>query len=104
MGSINMSDGPSAEDRLIARHFAPLAIDPGAFGLTDDAAVITPPPGSDLVATTDGVIAGVHFFPDDPPDKIARKVLRMNSADLAGKGGEARLDFLFSVSLPAKCR
>ena len=62
MGSI-MSDGPSAEDRLIARHFAPLAIDPGAFGLTDDAAVITPPPGSDLVVTTDGVIAGVHFFP-----------------------------------------
>ena len=99
MGSI-MSDGPSAEDRLIARHFAPLAIDPGAFGLTDDAAVITPPPGSDLVVTTDGVIAGVHFFPDDPPDKIARKVLRMNLSDLAGKGAKP-IGFLISVSLPA---
>jgi thiamine-monophosphate kinase len=95
-----MSDGPSAEDRLIARHFAPLAIDPGAFGLTDDAAVITPPPGSDLVVTTDGVIAGVHFFPDDPPDKIARKVLRMNLSDLAGKGANP-IGFLISVSLPA---
>ena len=95
-----MSDGPSAEDRLIARHFAPLAIDPGAFGLTDDAAVITPPPGCDLVVTTDGVIAGVHFFPDDPPDKIARKVLRMNLSDLAGKGARP-IGFLISVSLPA---
>jgi thiamine-monophosphate kinase len=95
-----MSNGPSAEDRLIARHFAPLAIDPGAFGLTDDAAVITPPPGCDLVVTTDGVIAGVHFFPDDPPDKIARKVLRMNLSDLAGKGARP-VGFLISVSLPA---
>jgi thiamine-monophosphate kinase len=94
-----MSDGPSAEDRLIARHFAPLAIAPGAFGLTDDAAIITPPPGSDLVVTTDGVIAGVHFFPDDPPDKIARKVLRMNLSDLAGKGAKP-IGFLISVSLP----
>ena len=95
-----MSDGPSAEDRLIARHFAPLAIDPGAFGLTDDAAVITPPPSSDLVVTTDGVIAGVHFFPDDPPDRIARKVLRMNLSDLAAKGAKP-VGFLISVSLPA---
>ena len=94
-----MSDGPSAEDRLIARHFAPLATDPGAFRLTDDAAVITPPPGSDLVVTTDGVIAGVHFFPDDPPDKIARKVLRMNLSDLAAKGAKP-VGFLISVSLP----
>lgn len=96
-----MSDGPSAEDRLIARHFAPLATAPGALGLTDDAAVITPPPGTDLVVTTDGVIAGVHFFPDDPPDKIARKVLRMNLSDLAAKGARP-IGFLISVSLPAK--
>jgi thiamine-monophosphate kinase len=95
-----MADEPSAEDRLIARHFAPLALDPGAFGLTDDAAVITPPPGCDLVVTTDGVIAGVHFFPDDPPDKIARKVLRMNLSDLAAKGARP-VGFLISVSLPA---
>jgi thiamine-monophosphate kinase len=92
---------PSAEDRLIARHFAPLALEPGAFGLTDDAAVITPPAGCDLVVTTDGVIAGVHFFPDDPPDQIARKALRMNLSDLAAKGAQP-IGFLISVSLPAK--
>ena len=33
----------SGEDRLIARYFKPLARHPGALGLTDDAAVLTPP-------------------------------------------------------------
>jgi thiamine-monophosphate kinase len=94
------SDETSAEERLIARYFRPLATAPGAFGLTDDAAIVTPPPGCDLVLTTDGVIAGVHFFPDDPPDDVARKVLRMNLSDLAAKGA-APLGFLLSVALPA---
>jgi thiamine-monophosphate kinase len=90
----------SAEERLIARYFRPLATHPGAFGLTDDAAALTPPPGCDLVLTTDGVIAGVHFFPDDPPEGIGRKALRMNLSDLAAKGATP-LGFLLSVALPA---
>ena len=90
---------PSAEARLIARHFRPLAKHPGAFNLTDDAAAIAPPPGSDLVMTTDGVIAGVHVFADDPPDLIARKALRMNLSDLAAKGARP-LGFLLALSLP----
>jgi thiamine-monophosphate kinase len=90
----------SAEDRLIARYFRPLARHPGAFGLLDDAAAITPPPGCDVVATADGVIAGVHYFPDDPPDTIGRKALRMNLSDLAAKGATP-LGFLLSVALPA---
>jgi thiamine-monophosphate kinase len=90
----------SAEDRLIARYFRPLAKSPGAFGLTDDAAVIAPPPGCDVVLTTDGVIAGVHYFPDDRPDNIGRKALRMNLSDLAAKGATP-LGFLLSLALPA---
>jgi len=93
-------DQQSAEERLIARYFRPLATHPGAFGLTDDAAVLTPPPGCDLVLTTDGVIAGVHFFADDPPDTIGRKALRMNLSDLAAKGAKP-LGFLMSAALPA---
>jgi thiamine-monophosphate kinase len=92
-------DAPSAEERLIARYFRPLATHPGAFGLGDDAAVLTPPAGCDLVLTTDGVIAGVHFFPDDPPENIARKVLRMNLSDLAAKGAKP-IGFLISLALP----
>jgi thiamine-monophosphate kinase len=93
-------DEMSAEQRLIARYFRPLATSPGAFGLDDDAAIVVPPPGCDLVVTTDGVIAGVHFFPDDPPEKIAQKALRMNLSDLAAKGAKP-FGFLLSIALPA---
>src|SRR5882762_8265773 len=79
---------PSGEDRLIQRFFRPLARDPAALGLSDDAAVIAPPPGADLVLTTDGVIEGVHFLSDGPADAGARKALRSNLSDLAAKGGE----------------
>jgi thiamine-monophosphate kinase len=88
----------SAEDRLIARYFRPLATHPGALGLGDDAAVVAVPAGHELVLKTDGVIAGVHFFPDDPPDKVARKALRINLSDLAAKGAEP-LGFLLSIAL-----
>ena len=97
-----MTEAPSAEsaeDRLIAHYFRPLARHPGAFGLSDDAAVLTPPAGMDVVLKTDGVIAGVHFFPDDPADSVARKVLRMNLSDLAAKGAEPA-GFLLSIALP----
>src|SRR2546423_10754310 len=92
-------EAESGEDRLIARYFKPLAKHPGAFGLTDDAAVITPPAGHDLVLKTDGLIAGVHFFADDPADGVARKALRVNLSDLAAKGA-APLGFLLSIALP----
>jgi thiamine-monophosphate kinase len=91
----------SAEDRLIARHFGPLARHPGALGLTDDAAVLTPPPGHDLVLTTDGIIAGVHVFPEDPADAIARRALRVNLSDLAAKGARP-VGFLLALALPAQ--
>jgi thiamine-monophosphate kinase len=90
----------SAEDRLIARYFRPLAKHPGALGLTDDAAVITPPPGCDVVLKTDGVIVGVHAFADDRPENIGRKALRMNLSDLAAKGATP-IGFLLSVALPS---
>ena len=75
----------SGEDSLIARYFRPLATDPGAFGLTDDAAVLKAL-GEDIVVTTDAIVEGVHFLPDDPPQTIAQKALRVNLSDLAAKG------------------
>ena len=72
----------SGEDSLIARYFKPLATDPGAFGLSDDAAAHDAR-GEDIVVTTDAIVAGVHNLPDDPPDTVARKALRVNLSDLA---------------------
>jgi thiamine-monophosphate kinase len=89
----------SGEDRLIVRHFKPLARHPGAFGLVDDAAVLTPPAGHELVLKTDAIVGGVHFFADDPPDVVARKALRVNLSDLAAKGAKPA-GFLLSLVIP----
>jgi thiamine-monophosphate kinase len=75
----------SGEDTLIARYFKPLATDPGAFNLDDDAAALRPS-GDDIVVTTDAIVEGVHFLSDDPPATLARKALRVNLSDLAAKG------------------
>ncbi len=88
------------EFELIARYFAPLARGfPGAFGLLDDAAVIAPAPGHELVAKTDAIVGGVHFLHDDPPDLIARKALRVNLSDLAAKGAVPRA-YMLDLMLP----
>ena len=89
----------SGEDLMIARYFGPIASHPGALGLTDDAAFFTPPEGQDLVVTTDALVAGVHFFPNDPADAVARKALRVNLSDLAAKGA-APAGLLLSLALP----
>jgi thiamine-monophosphate kinase len=92
-------DDSSAEDRLIARFFRPIASHPGALGLADDAAFIKPPPGCDLVLKTDAIIGGVHFFAEDAACDVARKALRVNLSDLAAKGARP-LGFLLSLALP----
>ncbi|MFN3658785.1 MAG: thiamine-phosphate kinase [Pseudolabrys sp.] len=93
-------DKLTAEERLIARYFGPLATHPGALGLSDDAAFVTPPPGHDLVLKTDAIVGGVHFFADDAPDAVAKKALRVNLSDLAAKGATP-LGFLLTLALPA---
>lgn len=97
-----MSGNPSRLDEfgLIRRHFAPLAAgQAGAFGLTDDGALIEIGDGERLVVTADTMVAGVHFPVDDPPDQIARKLLRVNLSDLAAMGAEPR-NYTLSVVLP----
>ena len=88
------------EFELIARYFAPLAAGaPGAFGLTDDVATVDIGPDEQLVVKTDAIVAGVHFLPADPPDLIARKLLRVNLSDLAGKGARP-LGYLITCCFP----
>src|SRR5262245_57496657 len=88
-----------SEFAMIAKLLAPLsANDPGAFGLTDDAAILSVPNGQDLVVTKDMLVEGVHFLHDDPPDLIARKALRVNLSDLAAKGAQPRT-YLLGLSL-----
>lgn len=83
---------------IIAKYFAPLAGE-GAFGLTDDVAVLPRRAGHELVVTTDAIVEGVDFFGFDPAGTIARKALRVNLSDLAAKGAEP-VHYLLNLSLP----
>lgn len=91
---------PSGEFDRIRRHFRPLARSfPGALDLTNDAALIDVPVGRQLVVTTDGMVAGVHFLASDPPADIAAKLLRVNLSDLAAMGAEP-LAYTLVTALP----
>ena len=96
---MDRKESTSGEDSLIARYFRPLATDPGAFALGDDAAILRAM-GDDIVVTTDAIVEGVHFLPDDPPDSIAQKALRVNLSDLAAKGA-APAGFVLTLALRA---
>jgi thiamine-monophosphate kinase len=92
--------GPVDEFDQIARLFRPLTDGaPEALSLLDDAAVLSPPPDTDLVLTKDAMVAGVHFLPDDPLDLVARKLLRVNLSDLAAMGADP-WGYLLAVAWP----
>jgi thiamine-monophosphate kinase len=98
-------NGPDQADRLsgeeaIIALLSPLAEGaPGAFGLQDDCALLTPQPGTELVLKTDPVAEGVHFLPGDAPADIAWKALAVNVSDLVAKGA-APLGYLMALSFP----
>ncbi len=84
---------------LIASVFAPLAKDSGALGLRDDAAVLRPPEGHEIVVSCDAINEGVHFLKDDPAETIGHKALAVTLSDLAAKGARPYA-YLLSLSLP----
>ena len=70
-----------------------------ALGISDDAALLQPPPGRLLAVTTDTLNAGVHFPAESPPADIGWKALAVNLSDLAAMGAEPSWCTL-SLSLP----
>ncbi len=92
-----------AERDWIRRFFAPLASAPGAHRLMNDTARLSQPSGTALIATTDAMVEGVHFFADDPIDTVARKLVRVNVSDVFAAGAaphEALLTLGWSKSRP----
>ncbi len=79
----------SGEFDIIQRYFAPLsAAAPGAFGLGDDAAVLAPRQGYEIVVTTDTIVAGVHYLEDAAPEHVVAKLIGSNLSDLAAMGAK----------------
>jgi len=95
--------GPGGEFADIARLYRPLTRGAaGALALLDDAAILPSRPGFDLVLTTDALVEGVHFLPDDPLESVARKLLRVNLSDLAAKGA-APCGYLLTTAWSPRC-
>ena len=83
----------------IRRHFAPLVTSPGAAGLRDDVAELSPGSGVQI-ATTDTIVEGVHFLSGDPPETVGRKLVRVNVSDILAKGARPH-EALLSLVWPA---
>ena len=87
----------SGEFELIARYFAPLAKGfKGARGLQSDNAFISGDARHDLAIKTDAVVSGVHFLPDERPELVAQRALRVCLSDLAAGGATP---FVYQVAL-----
>ena len=86
------------EFEFIATHLAPLA-GPGGLGLKDDAAILKPSSGKDLILTKDTMVEGVHFPNGHYGGDTAEKLLRVNLSDLAAKGAHP-IGYLLSIAWP----
>lgn len=90
------------EFELIRTYFArqPVARRDVVLGIGDDAAILQPAPGQQLVVTTDLLVSGVHFLPDVEPASLGHKALAVNLSDLAAMGAEPAW-FLLNIALPS---
>jgi len=96
-----MSSSELSEFELIGRFFA--GRDRGAgvtLGLGDDCALLAPRAGHELAVSVDTLVAGTHFFPDQPAAAIGHKALAAALSDLAAMGAEP-LGALLALTLPA---
>jgi len=83
---------------LIAKHFTRAT--PGAvLGVGDDCALLAPTPGMQLAVSSDMLLEGRHFSPQDSPAGIGHKSLAVNLSDLAAMGATPRWATL-SIALP----
>ena len=94
---------PTGEFALIERftRALPLAGEGIRVGAGDDAAVLAPPPGEELVATADAVVEGVHFDGQFSPEDVGWKALAVNLSDLAAMGARP-LWALVCLALPPR--
>ena len=82
----------------ISKYFKPLAVGPGAAGLSDDVAELTAG-GRSLIVTVDALIEKVHFLSTDPIESVARKLVRTNVSDILSKGARPH-EALLTIGWP----
>lgn len=92
----------SSEFDIIRRYFSRQGMgrEDVSCGIGDDAALLLPPPGHELVVTVDTLIAGVHFPENTSAEAIGHKALAVNLSDLAAMGA-APAWLTLALTLPA---
>ena len=88
----------TSEFYLISRYFK-RNVSGVVLGVGDDAAIVSPSPGSQLLMSTDMLVAGTHFFADAEPEALGWKTLAVNVSDMAAMGATPRWALL-AMSLP----
>ena len=86
------------EKKLINEYFVPLAKNKESLNLTNDAALIKYKNKS-LVVSSDMMIEGTHFYKDEKPELIAKKLIRVNLSDLAATGS-LPYGYILNISVP----
>jgi thiamine-monophosphate kinase len=95
----------SSEEKLIerVRRRFPVAGRGLTIGIGDDAAVLRPSAGAEMVVTTDAFLENVHFLRKvHPPDAVGYKALARATSDIAAMGARTRCFFL-TMGLPDAC-
>jgi thiamine-monophosphate kinase len=90
-----------SEFELIERYFRSCGAQRAdvTLGIGDDAALLQPPPGRELVVATDTLVESVHFPPGSPPASIGHRALAVNLSDLAAMGARPAWALL-ALTLP----
>ena len=93
----------AGEDKLVQGIAKALAFKSSgrlALGVGDDAALLTPRSGFEIILTCDWFLEGRHFLPSlHPPDFVGWKCLARAVSDVAAMGGRPTC-FLLSLALP----
>jgi thiamine-monophosphate kinase len=90
-----------SEFALIDRYFRSCGATRGdvRLGVGDDAALLAPAAGQDLVAATDTLVAGVHYPEPADPASLGHRALAVNLSDLAAMGARPAWALL-ALTLP----
>jgi len=89
---------PLSEFEMIRRFFTYPARH-AVLGVGDDAAIVRARRGSELVVTTDMLVAGRHFHYGADPERLGHKALAVNLSDIAAMGATPRWATL-AIALP----
>ena len=83
------------EFELIERFFTrPARGSSVRLSVGDDAALLAPSLGCEIVVSVDMLVSGRHFYADTDPEKLGHKTLAVNLSDMAAMGALPRWAFL----------